>query len=1221
MERAYQSTSTGSRHNTPDTVPPPRPHERRDSKEGDELVKQLLEFIEGLKKGKRELEARIKELEAELAEYASKRTVQLKELHEARNHRETQRIELDSWRTRYSELKVQLSKAENDLLRARDLKSEISREFMNLKRTHENTEFRLKKAEERIQESIQEQKNAEMRHEETAEEARKARDELSDARSELQAQKAENARLEKSNDALAQKMWTAKEKFQETLKELNAQVEAMEKLKRAAERQRDEAIQKSTQLEQENLKLENQMHKLGLEVKQLEKSDGRLRIQIDECEAKLKAAEESKLVLMKSCETAEKDRTEAMSMYARLEHSHETILAENRRLRAEIDDWKRSDSQRLTSIEEFNSKLVVLGDEKESLEAKNAKLREMVGTLKTSIAQIDRELEKKTEDNRIIQRSKDMIAVELNQARVELQRALSDYEGLQRSMAESERGQEADNRRLREKLDSLTAELQTVRMEHQDELRQMHHKTTDLEVRHFEQLQKFSSENKENVHRAAYDFDRISELERRLVEMKTENAKLEDIAQKSIEKCEELKERASIAEQMNSKMAHNEAEARLKVTHLEREIEKLQNSQTDESSVSQVRFSDTISTMPVVHEEEEEPEEDYDDEEEDDGETIAESEADHQRETAAPIGFRYTNNMYQVKTSSYEMKKEPLDYVGVPLLRGDRLSSSTSQLEEHKPTPTKTLSKVKSSMSTSVLGTMRHDIPHRFKSSIAWKHGMCAVCVQAIPSFRYYYKCQECGMCIHRRCAVEALHTCSLPQGCEDFYLDNTLRDSPKEIDNKVVVKNGCVLMATNPDGPWSKYWVSMNGDKLSFYDSEALATFDGNCRMTISMTDDKWRIHSGTPAVRNVSKELAIEIQTKSGFLYLAVSTPRTRQLWVRALQRATNRRLFVKRRSSTVPVRNTPFLTMNYPENLSIHSTLLVEEFFLIAAQEGLYAVRNTQIQTSALMRIPGFCDVYHMEILPELDRLLIIHGPIRELLLVELGFIGHLLAGQTPRFACYPVENITNCHLMVTSKNSNRRLVYAATTDTIFVLRVNSGGGLSTLTEIKTQEPCVCLLPTATGFAFGADDFHIITIDSKFSKRAVRVDNCPSDYPIAALSISEDEILLVYYNYGVFVDLEGRRSRRDNVEWSRVPLQLVYTEPFLYVVHFESLEVLEVAPYNRGINSETLKKDRDMYKCKNAHFTGLGTKPNDVIFAIEGSDRVELHAFNAGQPILKT
>ncbi|KAB1255413.1 Citron Rho-interacting kinase [Camelus dromedarius] len=52
-----------------------------------------------------------------------------------------------------------------------------------------------------------------------------------------------------------------------------------------------------------------------------------------------------------------------------------------------------------------------------------------------------------------------------------------------------------------------------------------------------------------------------------------------------------------------------------------------------------------------------------------------------------------------------------------------------------------------------------------------------------------------------------------------------------------------------------------------------------------------------------------------------------------------------------------------------------------------------------------------------------------------------------------------------------------------------------------------------------------------------------------------------LCLLAEFGVFVDSYGRRSRTDDLKWSRLPLAFAYREPYLFVTHFNSLEVIEI------------------------------------------------------------
>uniref|UniRef100_A0A8B9JQ13 Citron rho-interacting serine/threonine kinase b n=1 Tax=Astyanax mexicanus TaxID=7994 RepID=A0A8B9JQ13_ASTMX len=69
----------------------------------------------------------------------------------------------------------------------------------------------------------------------------------------------------------------------------------------------------------------------------------------------------------------------------------------------------------------------------------------------------------------------------------------------------------------------------------------------------------------------------------------------------------------------------------------------------------------------------------------------------------------------------------------------------------------------------------------------------------------------------------------------------------------------------------------------------------------------------------------------------------------------------------------------------------------------------------------------------------------------------------------------------------------------------------------------------------------------------------------FPIAIMQVSstpqKEEYLLCFHEFGVFVDAYGRRSRSDELRWSRLPLTFAFREPYLFVTYFNSLDVIEL------------------------------------------------------------
>ncbi|KHN71342.1 Citron Rho-interacting kinase, partial [Toxocara canis] len=71
------------------------------------------------------------------------------------------------------------------------------------------------------------------------------------------------------------------------------------------------------------------------------------------------------------------------------------------------------------------------------------------------------------------------------------------------------------------------------------------------------------------------------------------------------------------------------------------------------------------------------------------------------------------------------------------------------------------------------IGTMKHDIPHRWKTFLVLKQARCLACYEGLPRVRHAMKCTECGLMAHRVCTSNVSNTCGLPEQCADYYVDS----------------------------------------------------------------------------------------------------------------------------------------------------------------------------------------------------------------------------------------------------------------------------------------------------------------------------------------------------------------------------------------------------------------------------------------------------------------
>ncbi|MFH4978242.1 hypothetical protein AB6A40_004951 [Gnathostoma spinigerum] len=330
-------------------------------------------------------------------------------------------------------------------------------------------------------------------------------------------------------------------------------------------------------------------------------------------------------------------------------------------------------------------------------------------------------------------------------------------------------------------------------------------------------------------------------------------------------------------------------------------------------------------------------------------------------------------------------------------------------------------------------------------------------------------------------------------------------------------------------------------------------------------------------------------------------------------ALQAATTQRMIVKRRPSAPTAGgNSLILALDAPLNIGINCTQVLGECFLIGANEGLFITSFHSPKVP--INVSGLSAVYHMELLHDLDMMVAISGPQRNLVILHVADLHAAFKSDMPFVRATPISGTDHCHLLTIHHDARKQKRYlcVADPDKITLMQFNSRLNIfTTSTFIPTAEPATCLLSMPFGIVFGADSFYFVDLD-KLQPVALNIADCPNDWPLGAVAVSSNEMLLAFQNFGVFVDVRGNRTRRETVDWEQAPLEFVYALPYLFVVHYDTLEIMQVAKYE-GSDSRGLLNERDVFRCQNAHFTGRGRTEKEVIFSLSAADRVEVHRFD--------
>lgn len=251
--------------------------------------------------------------------------------------------------------------------------------------------------------------------------------------------------------------------------------------------------------------------------------------------------------------------------------------------------------------------------------------------------------------------------------------------------------------------------------------------------------------------------------------------------------------------------------------------------------------------------------------------------------------------------------------------------------------------------------------------------------------------------------------------------------------------------------------------------------------------------------------------------------------------------------------------------------------DQVVLVGTEEGLYALN---VLKNALTHVPGIGAVFQIYIIKDLEKLLMIAGEERALCLVDVKKVKQSLAQShlpaQPDVSPHVFEAVKGCHLFAAGKIESGLCICAAMPSKVVILRYNENLSKYCIRkEIETSEPCSCIHFTNYSILVGTNKFYEIdmkqyTLEEFLDKNdhslaAAVFASASNSFPVSIVQVNSagqrEEYLLCFHEFGVFVDSYGRRSRTDDLKWSRLPLAFAYREPYLFVTHFNSLEVIEI------------------------------------------------------------
>ncbi|XP_072456396.1 citron Rho-interacting kinase [Notamacropus eugenii] len=496
---------------------------------------------------------------------------------------------------------------------------------------------------------------------------------------------------------------------------------------------------------------------------------------------------------------------------------------------------------------------------------------------------------------------------------------------------------------------------------------------------------------------------------------------------------------------------------------------------------------------------------------------------------------------------------------------------------------------------------MHHNIPHRFNVGLNMRATKCAVCLDTVHFGRQASKCLECQVMCHPKCSTCLPATCGLPAEYATHFTEAFCRDkmnSPglqlKEPSTNLRLEGWMKVPRNNKRGQqgWDRKYIVLEGSKVLIYDSEAREAGQRPVEeFELCLPDGDVSIHGAVGA-----SELANTAKTDVPYIMKMESHPHTtcwpgrtlyllapsfpeKQRWVTALESVVaGGRVSREKAEADAKLLGNSLLKLEGEDRLDINCTLpFSDQVVLVGAEEGLYALN---VLKNSLTHIPGVGAVFQIHIIKDLEKLLMIAGEERALCLVDVKKVKQSLAQShlpaQPDITPSVFEAVKGCHLFAAGKIENGLCICAAMPSKVVILRYNENLSKYCIRkEIETSEPCSCVHFTNYSIIIGTNKFYEIemkqyTLEEFLDKNdhslapAVFASSSNS-FPVTIVQVNSasqrEEYLLCFHEFGVFVDSYGRRSRTDDLRWSRLPLTFAYREPYLFVTHFNSLEVIEI------------------------------------------------------------
>lgn len=554
------------------------------------------------------------------------------------------------------------------------------------------------------------------------------------------------------------------------------------------------------------------------------------------------------------------------------------------------------------------------------------------------------------------------------------------------------------------------------------------------------------------------------------------------------------------------------------------------------------------------------------------------------------------------------------------------------------------------------LEQMAKKTAHHLQQTLNMRAIKCPVCLNTVPFAQTVSKCTVCNILCHSKCAQSLQDLCGVPKSLLPHLAAGLSRSSMVLDDGSIAidVTDGAKLpkiegwlkfpRKSGTKQSWERKWVVLFDMKLSIYDNENTIEFDPFDEIDLNITDGELNIHPAIPASEliwaasnDVPYIFSIELLPYTlGWprrtLYFLAPTFSDKQKWVAGLEYISDEVKKGTQKQDHGMVTDV-IIRVEGSNPVDVNCAIMLPESgSILGAEDGLYVVSLRRGSPSKPVPVIGLGPVYQLALIKELELVLVIAGKERLFCYMDIKDLENRLkqlhtGSSISALSSHQIDKVKSCHMFTVAKVDNEFYACAATGHKLYILKYNQTVQSFVLKkEVETTASCSCLLLSMNSVIYGTNKFYSVDLKN-FQKRdfldasdtslafAVFGSSRVQSFPIAVFNVSKgakrEEFLLCYNEFGVFVDWQGRRSRKGDLKWSHLPLAFEYHQPHLYITHFASIEICEISS---DLKSDISTIPRRFVDVPDPRFLGTGLNGRSILLASTQKNKLEIISYQA-------